>query len=206
MHTNTIDIILWQSLVIFLLLSSLTGVVLGLLLIFKPHLMDSVNRVANRWVSTRRMIKPADRVIDAEGWFFKYHRPVGIMIMLGAGYILVAFGLTFDKAAALRRLSIYVPMNMLDILVDGMVLFALIGAVVALLFGLFMCLRPSLLRGAEEISDQWFSLRRVTKRFCIPHDHIEVYVARHRQRVGWSMLMGSIYLSFVTFRWLAWQA
>lgn len=206
MHTNTIDIILWQSLAIFLLFSSLTGVVLGLLLIFKPHLMDPVNLVANRWVSTRRMIKPADGVIDIEEWFFKHHRPIGIMTMLGAGYILVAFGLTFDKTTALRRLSIYAPANMLDILVDSLVLFALIGAVVALLFGLFMCLRPSLLRGAEEVADQWISLRRATKQLCIPRDHIEDYVARHRQRFGWLMLMGSIYLSFVTLRWLAWQA
>lgn len=206
MHANTINMILWQSLAAFLLFSSLMGVILGLLLIFKPQLMEHVNRVANRWFSTRRMMKSMDASVNIEGWFFKYHRPVGALIMLGSGYILVAFSMTFDKATAMRSLSVYAPANMLDILVDGMVLFALIGAVVALFLGLFMFLRPSMLRGAEDVADQWISIRQITKPMEVPRGQVEDFVARHRQRVGWVLLTGSIYLSFVTFRWLVWQA
>src|SRR3989338_3208430 len=122
MRTDQVDIILWQTLATFLLLGALTGVVLGLLLIFKPHLMEHVNRIANRWVSTRRMTRPLDRRIDIEGWFFRHHRPLGILVILGAGYILVAFGLLFDKAAALQRLSAYAPNRMPDVLLDALVL------------------------------------------------------------------------------------
>lgn len=206
MRTDTIDIILWQSLAIFLLLSALTGVMLGLLLIFKPHLAEYAGRMANRWVSTRRLTEPMDRRINIEGWFFKYHRPMGMLVMLGAGYILVSFSLTFDKATALRRLSVYVPTNLLDILVDSLVFFALLGSVVALFIGLFMCLRPSMLRGVDEISNQWISLRRITKPLSMPYNQTENYTSHHKQRVGWLLLLGGIYLSFVTFRWLVWQA
>lgn len=206
MRMSAVEIILWQSLAIFLLFSAVVGVMLSLLLIFKPLLMERISRAINRWVSVRKVVEPLDRPINIEGWFFKNHRPMGLLVMLGSGYILITFGLTFDKGAAMRRLTHYVPANLLDILVDGLVFFALLGSVVALFIGLFMWLRPSMLRGAEELSDKWISLRDIGKPLSTPYDHVEVFVARHRQRVGWVLLLGSIYLSFVTFRWLAGQA
>ncbi len=206
MQSSAVGIILWQSLAIFLLFSAAVGVVLSLLLIFKPHLVERISRATDRWVSVRNIVEPMDRPISIEGWFFKNHRPMGLLVMLGSGYILTTFGLMFDKGTAIRRLTHYAPANLLDILVDGLVFFALLGSVVALFIGLFMWLRPSMLRGAEELSDQWISLRGIGKPLSTPHDHVEVFVARHRQRVGWVLLLGSIYLSFVTFHWLVGQA
>jgi hypothetical protein len=202
MLTEQVKILLWQDLAIFLLLGALLGILLGLLLIFRPRLVERLNQAANRWVTTRHMNRWLDRSFSIEHWFYQHHRATGIVILAGATYILVYFGMLFDKAHALQRLGGKLPPQLLDGLLDALVLFALVWGVVALMVGMFMWLRPSMLRGFEEQSNRWVSTRRATKMFDVPHDEVDRYVARHAQRVGWLLLLASIYLFVALFRWL----
>ena len=196
--------ILWHTLTIFLLIGALMGFVLALLLLFKPHLVVRVNQVANHWVSTRHISEWVDRSISIEHWFYRHHRLLGLFIVLAAGYILVYFGLLFDKTAALKvALSTYVPNRLLlDTLLQAFVPISLIAAAVAFFVGLAVWLRPSLLRGLEKEANQWVSTRRATKIIDMSHDQVDPFIERHAQRVGWLLLVGSIYLFFVMFRWL----
>ena len=204
MHTNPVDIFLWRALAIFLLFGALLGMALALLLIFKPHLLERVNRVANHWVSTRHIGQALDRSISIERWFYRHHRPMGIAIVLGATYFLIYFGILFDKATLLPLWSGQIPLKLLDGLLDALVLGSLVGGTVAFIAGLSIWLRPSLLRGVEEGANQWVSSRQATKVLDVRHhDQVDRFVARHAQRVGWILLMGSIYLFFAVFRLLA---
>jgi len=202
MHTDPAGIILWQSLAIFLIVGALMGVAVSLVLLLRPQLMKPIGRVTNRWISTRHLERFLDRSISIEQWFYRRHRPLGILIAGGACYILVYFGLLFDKPIALQRLSVYASGWLLDILLDALVLASLIGAAVALLAGLFLWLRPSLLRGIEEEANRWISWRRAARLLAIPRDQVERFVAGHLRRVGWLLLVGSTYLLFAMFRWL----
>ena len=202
MNTNTIELMLWQTLTIFLLIGALLGILLGLLLIFKPHLMVHVNRVASRWISLRRIDQWLDRSINIEHWFYQHHRPLGILTTLGACYMLIHFGLLFDKAIPAQRLSGYMPARLLDSMLDALVLASLTGATVALFVGLFLWLRPSLLRGIEKPANQWISSRRATKVLDIPRNQVERLVAAHARRIGWLLLAGSIYLLLAMLRLL----
>ena len=202
MTSDPTDIFLWQSLAIFLLIAALLGILLGLLLTFKPDLMERINRVANRWISMRQVDRLLDRIISLEQWFYQYHRPLGILVILGAVYILVYFGVLFDKAITLQRLTGYAPSGLLDVLLDALVLTSLIGAVAALFVGLLLWLRPSLLRGFEEEANQWISSRRATKVLDVPHDQVNRFVARHMRQIGYLLLLGSLYLFFAMFRLL----
>lgn len=194
----SIEIFLWRALTIFLMVGALSGIALALLLIFRPYLVARINSAANRWISTRHLNRVLDRSISVEHWFYQRHRPLGILIVSGACYILVYFGLLLDRVTVLRRLSAYAPLP--DMLLDALALALLSGAVVALFAGLFLWLRPSLLRGIEESANQWISLRRATRMLDIPHDEVERFVAEHASRAGWLLLLGSIYLAFATFR------
>lgn len=200
MHTDTFNLVLWKSLAIFLLIGASMGIVASLMLIIKPQLMARINGAASRWISTRSLNQFLDRSIGIEQWFYQRHGPLGILITGGACYILVYFGLLFDKPFTLQHLSGYAPGWLLDILLDALVLASLIGAVVALFVGLFLWLRPSLLRGIEESANQWISLDRAITALEVPHDQVEQFVAGHYKRVGWLLLVGSIYLLFAVFR------
>jgi hypothetical protein len=202
MLTEQVKMLLWQDLAIFLLLGALLGMLLGLLLILRPRLVERLNRSANRWVTTRHLNRWLDRSYSIEHWLYQRHRATGIVIVAGATYILVYFGLLFDKANALQHLGGRLPPQLLDGLLDALVLCALVGGVVALIVGLFMWLRPSMLRGFEEQSNRWVSTRRATRVLDVPHDEVDRFVQRHARQVGWLLLLASIYLFVAMFRWL----
>ncbi|MGA8863491.1 MAG: hypothetical protein WBM09_08285 [Gallionella sp.] len=184
------------------MLAALLGIMLGLLLIFRPKIVERLNRVANRWVSTRHINRWLDRSISIEHWFYHRHRATGGVIAAGAAYVLVYFSTLFDKSCALQRLNGKLPAQVLSGLLDALVLFSLVGATVALIVGLFLWLRPSLLRGIEEEANQWISSRRATRMLDVPHGQVDRFVERHMQGVGWLLLLASIYLFFLMFRWL----
>jgi len=195
--------ILWHALAIFLLIGASMGVAVALLLIFKPHLLKPVNRVANRWVSMRRISQWMDHSIRTERWFYRHHGVLGLLVVAGAGYMLLYFGWLLDQAAALRALGGYVASPQLaSMLTQALRLVALIGAVLALLIGAVYWIRPSLLRGIETKANQWVSSRQATKAVDITHDQVDLFVEHHAQRVGWLLLAGSIYLFVVMLRWL----
>lgn len=202
MHTGLSIILLWRAGAIFLLVGALLGALLGLLLIFWPRFLERVNRVANRWISLRYISRFLDRSISIERWFYRNHRPMGLLIILGAGYILGYFGWQFDRVHALKHLTGYLPVRLMGGLLDALVLMLLLGAALALLTGFIVGLRPSLLRSVEKGANQWVSLRRVTKGLDVPRDHVDVFIGRHAQRAGWPLLLGSTYLFFAMFRFL----
>jgi hypothetical protein len=202
MLTESVKNLLWHDLAIFLLLGALLGILLGSLLIAKPSIVERLNRLANRWVSTRHISRWLDHSISIEHWFYHRHRATGLIIVAGAIYILIYFGMVFDKAYMLQRLSGKFSPQLLDGLIDALVLGSLVGGAVALIVGLFLWLRPSLLRGMEDEVNLWVSTRRVTRMLDVPHGQMDSFVARHAQRMGWLLLLAGIYLFFVMFRWL----
>lgn len=203
MINTPFDIYLWHALSIFLLLGAMLGIMLGLVLIFKPQLVEQLNRVANHWISTRGISRILDRSISIERWFYRHHRVAGTFIMLGAAYIFIDFAFWLDKAAMLQRYARLMPIKMLQGLLDAVVSFALIAGFAAFIAGLLIFLRPSLLKGLEQSSNQWVSMRRVTKVFDVPRDQVDIFVVKYAQHVGWILLLGSIYLFFLMFRSLA---
>lgn len=195
--------LLWRSLAVFLLIGSLMGVVTALLLLFKPQLLQRVNRVANHWVSMRQISQWLDRSIRTERWFYRHHLVLGPLVVVGAAYMLLYFGGRLDRAATLRLLDGYIANPQLaSMLLQALVLFAQIGAVLALLIGMVYWIRPSLLRGLETQSNQWVSSRQATKVMDVTNDQVDRFVEQHAQRVGWLLLAASLYLLVVMLRWL----
>jgi hypothetical protein len=204
MLNDPVHVLLWRDLAIFLMFGALLGVSLGLLLIFKPQYLERCSKAGNRWISTRHISQWLDRSISIEHWFYRHHRAVGFAIVLGAAYIFIYFGFQFDRAYTLLRWSqkLPLPAQQLNGLLNALVLGGLIGGAVALIAGLFLWFRPSLLRGVEEQSNRWVSSRRATKILDVPHDQVDIFVARHAQKAGWLLLLASIYLFFTLFRLL----
>ena len=200
MTTDPMDVFLWRDLAIFLLICAPLGAATSLLLIVKPQLLEHVNRMANHWVSGRRWNQFLDQSISIEHWFYRHHQAFGAAVMLGAAYTFVYFGIMFDRSYALQHSNWKIPIRLLEGLLDALVLSSLTGAVVAFMVGMFLCLRPSLLRGIEAEANQWVSSRQAIKMLEVPRDQVDRFVTRHARRVGWLLLLGSISLFFVAFR------
>lgn len=202
MFIDLIDLWLWRALAIFLLLCAASGTLLALLLIFKPQQLECINRIANRWISTRHLSQLLDRSFSIESWCYRHHRALGMLVVSGAGYILIYFGLLFDRSAVVQHWSRYAPDSLSGVLLDSLVLGSLSGAAVAFSAGLFLWLRPSMLRGMEAGANRWVSSRRATKSLEIPREQVDRFVVQHAHRIGWLMLLASIYLFLIMLRLL----
>jgi hypothetical protein len=62
---------LLHSLVIFLMIGSVAGLLLGALLLWRPQWSAGINEVANRWISTRQMGRSLDKSVNIDHWFYR---------------------------------------------------------------------------------------------------------------------------------------
>ncbi len=194
MNTLSNELFLWQSLAIFLLLWAMLGVVVAVLLITQSDWLVRINRWANRWVSTRGLGILMDHSISLEHWFYQHHRVFGGAVVAGALCLFVYFSAFFDKTAALRDWGRHYSPQFVEAGLDALVLSVFCGAALALIVGVFLWLRPSLLRGMEGRANQWVSLRHFTKPLDTQHGNLDQFVLRHARRMGWMLLLGSLSL------------
>jgi len=199
-----------QSAIIFLLVGSVSGLLVGALLVFRPQLFDSLSLMLNRWISTRSLDKSLESSFSFDPWLYRYRHWTGAAILIGALFVLFYFTVQLDRTATLEGLAKhfnYYP-SIVGGLLDALVLSSLLGALCAIFVALSLMLRPSLLRGFEDIANQWLSLRRALKPMEVPRDNVERYVQRYTRQVGTFLLLGSLYtlvLLAYSFTRISWQ-
>lgn len=200
-----VEALLLRSTVLFLMLGSLAGLVVGTLLLWSPQRLRAVGSLLNRWISTRHLDQTLDRSVAIDPWFYRHHRTSAWLILLASAYIIYSFTVGLDRASAVIGLSrrFYLPEGLVGGLLDAMALSALLGALLAVFVSLFLLLRPSMLRDFEQGANRWISLRRGLKPLEIGRGGADEYVFKYGRQAGILLVLGSLYtLSLLTF-WLS---
>lgn len=194
---------LLQSFILFLVIGSLAGMVVGALLLLRPQSLQRASQKLNRWVSTRHLDQSLERNVKLDPWFYRHGRLSGSLTLLGASYILYFFVAGMDRSATINGLSMYFKLsaNMAGALLDAVVLSALLGALCAVFVSLFLLFRPSMLREIEQGANQWLSLRRALKPAEIPHQGVDEYVYKHGHQTGTLLVVGSLYVLVLLLFW-----
>lgn len=196
---------LQQSALIFLLIGSLAGILVGAMLVFSPQRFHSVSALLNRWISTRNFDKPLERSFALDPWLYRYRNITGTAILFGALFVLYYFSVVIERdlsIAGLARHFHYPPLLVAGLL-DALVLSALVGAFCAVLVALFMLFRPSLLRDFEQGANQWLSLRKALKPMEIPRDDVNLFVLRYTRQVGIFLMLGGLYTLVLMLYWMS---
>ncbi|MBI1175527.1 MAG: hypothetical protein GC139_09730 [Sideroxydans sp.] len=193
-----------HSALIFLGVAGAIGLLAGAILIIRPHWLKRLGEYANRWISTRKFESVLDRIFNIEKWFYQHHRISGSLMLAAACWIVIYFVGYFDKNHFVAMLpgNIRAPRELLEGFLDGAVLIFLAGAVFAAIIGLFLLLRPSLLREFEHGANQWISTRRALEVLERPHNTLDQYVARNVRLFGLLLLLGSLYIIGALVFWL----
>lgn len=189
-----IETLLLSALPIFLVTGSVAGLIVGAVLILRPHWLLRAGPIANRWISTGSLDKTLNISINADSWFYRYRRASGLATLAGAIYVLYFFSGQIDKTSA--------GSGYIGVLLDSMVLIALLGAALALFVSLIVLFRPSLLRKFESAANEWISLRAALKPLELLHNNVDEFTFRHTQQMGVILVLCSIY-TLVVFTFLA---
>lgn len=199
-----VEELLLRSMVLLLLAGSLAGLVAGAFLLWRPHRLQAVSSVLNRWLPTRQLDQALERSIALDPWFYRYRRSSAALTLLASGYILYSFTVGLDRTNAVIGLSrqFALPSGMVGWLLDALVLIVLLGSLFAAFISLFLLLRPSLLRGFEQDANQWVSLRRALKPAEIPRRGVDEYVFKHGVQAGILLVLGSLYTLALLTSWI----
>ncbi|MDP2805311.1 MAG: hypothetical protein Q8O24_05155 [Gallionellaceae bacterium] len=195
--------ILSQAFFNFLILGSIAGLIVGALLIFKPHWLHRVGLFTNRWVSTRQLSRSLESTITLDPWIYRNNRLSGAGVLVGALYLLYFFTVSLDKNIAVLGLSqrFHVPISYVSAWFDSWVLIAILGATFALVISLFVLFRPSSLKDFEGKANQWISLRNALKPLEIPRSGVDELAFRYAQQVGVMLIIGSLYTLVLLTIW-----
>lgn len=195
---------LLRSLALLLMLGSVAGIVVGVLLLWRPEWLEWLGKHADRWVSTRQMGRSLQRQMNLDHWFYRHSRQSGGAMLLAALYIIYMLFAHFNRAellAGLAKMQLLQPV-LLETLLDTLVLFFLAGTLLAVLVSLFLIFRPSMLRDMELGANQPVSLRQALKPMEIQRGNLDGLVLRHAQKAGVLLLFGSLYTLLGLMYWL----
>ena len=183
-------------LLLFLATAGIAGLLAGAVLIVRPAWFARLGKFANRWISTRRLEGQLERSISLDRWFYRHHRPIGMLMLAGACWLVVFLVSAFDKyhvISILGRITGY-SYGLIEGVLDGTVLLGLAGSVFAAMVSLFLWLRPSLLREFEQGANQWISTRRALQVLDVPHNDLDLWVLRNFRLFGLLLLLGGLFI------------
>lgn len=197
-----VETILLRAALSFLILGSVVGLIVGAILIFRPHWLARASSHTNRWISTRNFDKFLETAIDVDSWFYRYRRASGAVLLAGAVYILYFFTMQVNEASTITALAarFHVPVAYFGALFDPVRVVSLTGVTFALLVSLLLLFRPGLFRKFEQRANVWVSLRREMKPLEILRHGVDEFAFSHTQQTGMMLMLGSVYtLAMLTF-------
>ena len=196
--------ILGQVLYILILLGAALGLVIGVMLLVDSARVMQWNAYLNRWISTENAARVLDQSRDVKRFVYRRHRLVGLLVIAGALFALdvLAFGLhTTPLLRVFRNLG---NPTALALAVDSVRVFLISGNIVAVVAGVVLCFRPSLLKGVESWADRQYLSPLPSKSLDEPIYRPDAFVRDHPKLVGALVAAGSVFIlaSLGIARWI----
>ncbi|MGQ0586746.1 MAG: hypothetical protein ACT4PK_06050 [Gammaproteobacteria bacterium] len=144
-----------QGLLLVLAVGLVLAAVVGALLLARPNALFWLNARLSRWVDTRSTFGALDQPRHLERFLYRHHRPLGLLIVTGAGYVLWSWAFAYDRSdvvAILGHRWVSAGLDWIPAALEVAVV-GLHGAILAV--GLLVIFRPSLLKGLERRANRW---------------------------------------------------
>ncbi|HXM80362.1 MAG TPA: hypothetical protein VN929_00380 [Burkholderiales bacterium] len=196
--------ILGQVLYILILLGAALGLLIGVMLLIDSARVMQWNAYLNRWISTGNAARVLDQSRDVKRFVYRSHRVIGLLVIAGALFAMdvLTFGLqTRPLVRAFRDLG---NPTALALAVDSVRIFLIAGNIAAVVAGVVLCFRPSLLKGLESWADRQYSTPVSTKALEEPNYGPDAFVRDHPKLVGTLVTAGSVFIlaSLGIARWI----
>ena len=170
----------------------------GIALILVPQSVMRLGESSNRWISTNGLVNSLDSPRNHERLFYKYHHLFGVLIVLGSAfslYVLVYNNGITDTAESISHLADTVAGEWLL----ETAYYILSGAcVLALLVGLVIIVRPSLLKAVEAWGNRWIDTGSTLEKLDQVHDIPTNVLPGKPRTFGIFVLICAVYIVYIT--------
>jgi hypothetical protein len=196
--------ILWPALYILILLGAALGLVIGVMLLVDSARVMQWNERLNRWISTEGAARVLDQSRDVKRFVYRQHRVVGLLVIAGSLFALDVLTFGLHTTPLLRAFKNLGNPTALALAVDSVRVFLISGNIVAVLAGVILCFRPSLLKGVETWADRQYSAPMPSRALDEPMYGPDAFVRDHPKLVGTLITAGSVFIlaSLGIARWM----
>lgn len=175
--------LLVPGLLLALVLLLIVAFAVGLAIVVRPALLDRLRGVSDRRVSFRRATRPLDIPRNIDPWFYRHHRIYGLVVVVLSAFLLyfLAFGYETPAWVAVFPAE-YREIALMGAEVARFLLWVV--AVLGVITGTTVFVRPSALKGVEAWANRWITPRRLTRGLDREYDHPDAWVSRHPRAWG----------------------
>lgn len=180
------------SVLVFVLIVGIAGVLLGLGLIARNEGMLRLLERLNQWTSTRRVLKPLEVPHDIEQGARKHPRGLGIAVLAGAAFSLYFLLVRVSASDLTALLTTSSSKAMLLWFANGL-RWALIAANgVALLTGAVLAFFPQMMGPLAARANHWYSSRRLAMKADEMDLTIDLVVRAYPRIAGAIIALGAL--------------
>ncbi len=186
--------VLGQTLFLTLVAGAALGLVIGIVLLVDSERALRWNAHMNRWISTGNALSVLDRPRDIKRLIYRWHRVVGLLVIAGALYSVNVLAFGFGTEPLVRSFRDLASPTTLRLTVDSLKIFLIAGNNAAILAGIILCFRPSLLKEVEGWADRQYGARLANPNLDAPRYPPDEFVRAHPRLAGALATLGSLYV------------
>ncbi len=186
--------VLGPALLVALVAGAALGLVIGILLLVDSERVLRWNAYMNRWISTGNAFSVLDRPRDIKRLVYHWHRVVGLLVVAGALYSVSVLAFGFGTEPLVRSFRDLASPTVLRLTVDSLKIFLIAGNVAAILAGLILCFRPSLLKAVEGWADRQYGPPLANPNLDAPRYPPDEFVRAHARLAGALATLGSLFV------------
>ena len=186
--------VLGQTLFLTLVAGAALGLVIGIVLLVDSERALRWNAHMNRWISTGNALSVLDRPRDIKRLIYRWHRVVGLLVIAGALYSVNVLAFGFGTEPLVRSFRDLASPTTLRLTVDTLRIFLIAGNNAAILAGIILCFRPSLLKEVEGWADRQYGARLANPNLDAPRYPPDEFVRAHPRLAGALATLGSLYV------------
>ena len=186
--------VLGQALYILLLLGAALGLFIGIMLLIDSQRVLRWNAYLNRWMSTGESSRVLDQPHDLNRIVYRSHRVVGVVVLAASLYALDVLVFNIQTRTLVHIFRDLANPATLELFVEGARLFLIGGNALAILVGIILVLRPSLLKGVEGWTDREYALS--DQPLDAPRYQLDEWVRAHPWVAGALAAGGGLFVLF----------
>lgn len=193
--SNTLLIQLLQdALLIFLILGSSFTLCIGIMFTFAPRQVEKLSSRYNKWVSLRRPSRAFEIPRNIDHHLYRFHALIGIFILLSAVYILYQLGFNYRHEKTVSILSSLINSPLIaDWLLSSLILAFSISAILLVVLGAVLVIRPSALKSSESHANRWISTRKCLQPIEKKRLFLDSWFNKHPRKFGVIIFIASLY-------------
>ena len=189
---QTTETYLWLTSSLFIL--GVLLIPLGLSFLFFPEKMARIGDRLNNWISTEHIFDTLNKPRYQERLFYRYHHLFGSLVIVATLISIYMMYFYTDIESLLKSVALMAETTFGKWLLESLYYVLLCANILALVIGVIIFIRPSLIKTIEGKSNHWVETEEKLKVLDKTKDLPDTVLPGNPRIFGTLILIGAIYI------------